>query len=154
MNTTRRIFSKWFAAAPAVLGAGFATSRSASSPMPMPAQIPRDSALISDYVRGVVEPVGLKDYWKAQDAVRRSRMYLDLLGTTRREVTQYGMPPSIDCLRSVSRVHKGHMMVQWAMKRREEERTFSQRLMDQFGVRDWFEKQNHPSAEAGNAGGY
>lgn len=100
------------------------------------------------------KPPGLDGYWKAREAFSASERYRSLLGNSRREAHQYGMPPSIDCLRSVSHQHKHHMMVNWLLKREKQNQTFMESLMDQFGVRDWFSKQNHGVAEASRSNGF
>lgn len=139
MNTTRRIFSKWFAAAPAI---GFATLKVGDGPTraihPIPARSyePTDAAILR-----IPDPPGVAQYWNARAEYNKTKEYWNLLSTIRQDVHRVGMPPNIAALKSISNTYRYHMIAAHRLQVMEQERTFSQRLMDTFGVREWFEKQ-------------
>lgn len=135
MSMTRRIFSRWMSAAPIVVG----LAGDQGKVLPTERGIIRNSLLPTTLAEPPIrEPAGLKEYYAARNAAASANRYKSLLGKACKDAHFVGVPPSIDCLRSVSRSHKYHMMAKRVLKEQEAERTIAEMLLDQFGVRDWF----------------
>lgn len=152
MNTTRRMFSRWFAAVPVAAGVLVGSGPRAITPRPAPPPIPTGFDMGAKTPFHIPDPPGVAQYWKAREEINRMQHYRRMLGDARHDVQRGGMPPSIDCLKSVSNIHKYHMIAQRHLASVEAERTFTEQLLDKFGVRDWFKKQHGGMAQVERAG--
>lgn len=143
MNIGRRMFASLLPAAPAAAFSGVDQLLKRGSEKLSTGRIDTQNTLFKGFDPSqVTEPENLQKYYSSVQNAHKLMRYRRLLGKSRREVHSFGVPPSIDCLRSVSRVHKHQMMVKQKLNSELEERTFTKKLMDQFGVREWFEKMN------------
>ncbi len=138
----RRMFARLFATAP--IAAGVAGSQ-------LEAQAGMD---MKDYGLAATEkanptPPGVDAFWKAKGQFYESRRYIRALNEARHDVQDYGYPLSIDCLKSVSKIHKHHMMVKRAFEQKQAERSLTEKLVEQFGVADWFARHSVDAAETG-----
>lgn len=138
----RRWFSALLGSAPVAASVGFAgiNTKSTSTivdPEPLTGWQLADTAAEIRHAR----PVGFDGYWKALEDSRQAKNYRRLLAESRSEVARNHMPITIDVLKSVSRQHKHHMMVSRLLQIREEERSFTEKLQDLFGMRKWFDDQ-------------
>lgn len=106
-------------------------------------------------VTRMIEPPRLKDYYDARQIAGQAGRYRHML--FRAAQNQNAANPNIMSLRSVTTQHKLRMLVDAEAARVKEEETFTQKLMDAFGVREWIDKQTgrYPSVDASsNSGGY
>ena len=149
----RRIFNRGAMVAPA---AGLLMVGATTPPhrtIPVAPSYPEPGSLFdTSGARTIVEPPGLPKYREASRSYFASKEYRGLLTQARRDALISSMNTNIAVLKSVSAQHKYHMMVKRAIVEREEERTFTERLMDTFGVREFFSRNDYPQAGASSRG--
>lgn len=152
MNTTRRLFSRWLGAAPLAIGAVAASPRGVAEKLSH-SQVAGVTGLMrgDDNWKPTPEPPGLANYYNATGANQRSQRYMSMMKEARRVALNYGgLNANIQALKSVAPQHKLHMATMRELQRQEDERTFAEKLMDQFGVREYFSK--HAQIEGNGAG--
>lgn len=95
----------------------------------------------------IAEPAGLKSYYAAVENAHKGWNFFD----ARRDLQRYrgaALSPNIACLKSVSAQHKYIMHMREVDRYHEERKTALEKLLDTFGVRDYFKKleDRHGSA--------
>lgn len=139
----RRMFSTLLGAAPLAIGRGKTVGGDL-----VPRSTPPDAPVnLGAMARTIIEPMSMKDYWKAKEAWQKAQHYRYQLREARRAYERDGANPNIMCLRSISAQHKCHMMVQWSNEEAKRNETYLESLLDKFGVRDFFNRVNGESAE-------
>ncbi len=125
-------------------------------PPTAPVRVSDMEGLIPSALNKIAEPAGLKQYY---DAVQRADAPLRFFGA-RRDLLRYqhGIDPNIDCLRSVSKQHKIIMHMRKVDRMHDEQRSLVEKMMDVFGVRDFFKKRDEMyggnAVEAGQSSRY
>ena len=148
----RRMFTSMIGVAPlaasvsAKPATGFEAISIAKTPL-----IPPDDGLINLVGERIAEPAGLKDYWAAKEAYNAAKRYRSRMQDAREYNHRNGVPANIACLKSVSAQHKLHMMARHSFELEEADRSFTEMLMDKFGVRSWFNDQRHGQVEIARA---
>lgn len=149
MNIGRRMFAALLPAAPVAARAGIDSVVQRATPEPSYVKYAWQD-VGAEIVQTIAEPAGLKPYWAAREAASASNQYRYNFRDIQRNPRQ-SVCLNIQSLRSVSPVMKMHMELNRRYIIDREERTWSEALMDRFGVRDWFKNQQltdkYPAAE-------
>lgn len=139
-------------AASAPLAAG--AMRTAPYPIPPPTaglvgSYPEYAKDAASSLGRLVAPTNLPEYYKAVGESEKAWRFFD----NRRDMQRYrdgNVSPNIACLKSVSYQHKFIMHMREVDRINDERKSFVEKMLDSFGVRDYFKKmeEQHGGAEA------